>query len=251
MKIKSITLITVLTIMSVSCGQQQSKAVAAEMPEEVGASLVDAHQSQQPTVMTDEAFNELLREIIYKLPASVMPEYLQTEEQRRESEFNSYSMNRFSHNHEGGEGSYSTWEMNGYLTEDQQNVVLFVEYSACYDGCNIILDTTLNHNRNTQRLTGIERPIELPTVDEMVIREHFDSQQLYEKAKEYFSNKMEISYSCGTDGLSVELDYMNFLNEKDFKTYIYDASYMKAYMVARYKWNGKRFEKYLVEELRR
>ena len=63
---------------------------------------------------------------------------------------------------------------------------------------------------------------------------------------------MELTYSCGTDGLSVELDYMNFYYKNDPEAdYIYDASYIKAYMVARYKWNGKRFEKYRVEELRR
>ena len=234
--------LAVVIILTAACGQRQQKTGNSE---NVEASL---EETDTPQPMTDDQFNELLKEIVYKLPATVMPEYLKSEQQRRQSKFESYRMNCFSHNKEFGEGSFEVWEINGFLTEDNQNVVLFVDYYACLDGCNTILDKTLNYNIKTQHCNEIERPMQMPTVDEMVVREHFESQQLYEKAKEYFAQNPKFSCSCSTDEITVTLDFLEFNMHFDYEIDIYSASYTKNKMMILYKWNGVKFEKYKVTE---
>ena len=202
--------------------------------------------SQQQTGMNDQTFSELLLDIIYKLPASVMPDFLKTEEQRTEV-VTKYVGNAdyinptvFSHWSEANE--YYTryeWMMAGYLTEDSQNIVLIVQYGSYLDGYLLISDKTLNYDIETQTLTEIERPMELPTVDEMIVESNFDNQRLYNRAKAYFDKKMELNYrDFDKEGFRVSPNSFKFWLQND------DYNYYEApFMIAFYKWDGNRFYK--------
>jgi len=249
MKIKLITLITVLTIMSVSCGQRQSKTTAEGTDvEETLAVASQPSEEQQPSGMSDKAFSELLLDVIYKLPASVMPNFLKTEEQRREA-VTKYIGNTdyvnpttFSHYQHYDEG-YDLWDMAAYLTEDSRNIVLIVQYGSGLDGFLLKSDKTLNYNIETREFAEIERPMEMPTVDEMIVETNFGDQQFYQKAKAFFSKKMK--FHCrdfNREGFIVYLDVWEFMenNYTAYEKYVTDA------MVACYKWDGNRFYKYKI-----
>ena len=137
-----LTATSAIILMAPSCRNQPSK--------EVRAPLAGAHsETPQDATMAPEAFSQLLIDIIYQLPASVMPTYLKTEEQRRDL-VTKYTDNAeyinpttFSHwrdyDHDYG---YDTWNMAGYLTTDNRNVLLIVQYGSGLDGFELKSDKT-------------------------------------------------------------------------------------------------------------
>jgi len=199
---------------------------------------------QQTKKMTDKEFSDLLLNIIYQLPVSVMPNYLKTEEQRREviTEYtgNDYvNPTTFSYYQRYDEG-YDLWEMVGYLNEDNCNVLLIVQYGSGLDGFLLKLDKTLNYNIETQRFTEIERPMEMPTVDEMIVESNFTNPQFYQKAKMFFSKKMKFHYrDFNNEGFILYLDVWEFWENN---MTVYDE-YVTDGMVVCYKWDGVRFYK--------
>ena len=244
-KVFFLTVTAALMLLTAACGQRQSKTTA------VGASLVDAPQpseEQQPSGMTDKTFSELLLDVIYQLPASVMPNFLKTEEQRRDV-VTKYAGNAdyvnptvFSYLQQYDEG-YDLWDMAAYLTEDSRNIVLIVQYGSGLDGFLLKSDKTLNYNIETQEFTEIERPIEMPTVDEMIVETNFHNPQFYQKAKAFFSKKMKFHYrDFNSEGFIVYLDVWDFW-EKDMTAY---DKYVIDRMIAWYKWDGKQFYKYKI-----
>ena len=183
-----------------------------------------------------------MQEIIYQMPATLMPDYLKTEEQRREAvsdmgEINGQSAFSLYHHYDDG---YDQWTIAGYLTDDNRNVLLIVQYGSGLDGFELKSDKTLNYHIETQEFTEIERPIELPTVDEMVLESLIENTRLFQRAKTHFGNKMELLYgNFDKEGFSVGLNYFAFwLNNDDFDYY-----YRKDAR-AWYKWDGKQFYKY-------
>ncbi|MCL2097645.1 MAG: hypothetical protein FWH23_02650 [Bacteroidales bacterium] len=242
MNIKQITLVTVLIIISASCGHRQPKTEAAD--NETQIEILEEAVAE----MSDKAFSELLLEIICQLPVSVMPDYLKTEEQRREVVTNYLGNDDyvnpavFSHylHHDYG---YDAWEMAGYLTEDKGNVLLIVQYGSGLDGFLVKSDKTLNYNIETREFTEIERPIEMPTVDEMIVETNFNNQAFYQKAKEFFSKKMKFHYrDFNKEGFAVYLDVWEFY-EKNYSVY---DEYVIDGKIAYYKWDGNRFYKYKI-----
>jgi len=195
--------------------------------------------------MTDKAFSELLLNVIYRLPTSVMPDYLKTEEQRRDV-VTKYVGNDdyvnptvFSHEYENEYYTRYDWMMAGYLTEDNRNIVLIVQYGSYLDGYSLMSDKTLNYDIESQKFTEMERPIEMPTVDEMIVETNFDSQRLYQRAKAHFNKKMELNYGDFTkEGFRVSPNYFKFWDENSDYDY-YSAPFMMAF----YKWDGTRFYK--------
>ena len=195
---------------------------------------------------TDDAqLSELMPEIIYSLPAALMPDFLKTEEQRREAVTSNFgdssgiSAFTFDYHHDYG---YDQWTIAGYLTDDNRNVLLIVQFGSGSDGFQLKSDKTLNYNIETQEFTEITRPIELPTVDEMVIENIFDNQSLYNKAKAHFGNKMELNYArFDKEGFTVNLNYFSFWGNNDDFDY-----YSAPFMVARYKWDGAKFYKHKI-----
>jgi hypothetical protein len=162
---------------------------------ENGGRMTDSHE------VVDAQFTELLKDVFYKLPESVMPGYLKTETQRLEAELsagekdnsNYLEVNQYSKtsNDEDFE-----WRMAGYPIEDSRNVVLIVQYCSLIDHrVTVVSDKTLNYNIETGALTEIERPIDPYTADEMIDESHFDSPGLGAKAKAYFNrNKQPVGY---------------------------------------------------------
>ena len=198
---------------------------------------------------TDDAqFGELMPEIFYKLPAALMPNFLKTAEQRREavtshleeyggnSEMSAFS---FYHHHDNG---YDQCTIAGYLTDDSQNVLLIVQYGSGLDGFQLKSDKTLNYNIETQEFTEIARPIELPSVDDIILESIFATATLFQRAKTHFGNKMEFNYgNFNKEGFTVIPNYFPFWhNNDDFD--FYGAPYMMAW----YKWDGRQFYKYKI-----
>ena len=234
------TVTATMIILAASCGQRQPKTIVEET---AGTSLADTPQPQQTKKMDEAAFSELLLEIIYQLPASVMPNYLKTKEQRRNvvTEYtnndNYVNPTTFSH-YQHYDGGYDAWNMAAYLTEDNRNIVLIVQYGSGLDGFLLKSDKTLNYNIETQEFTEIERPIEMPTVDEMIVETNFNNQPFYQKAKAFFSKKMKFHYrDFNSEGFIVYLDVWDFYEKNNS---VYDK-YVIGTMVACYKWNGKQF----------
>jgi len=242
-KLKLLAIAIAVLIFTASCGGQQPKITTEKT--DVGESLADTpNAQQQQATMTDKEFSDLLLNLIYQLPVSVMPNYLKTEEQRREvvtkytgnDYVNPTTFSYYQHYDEG----YDLWEMAGYLTEDNCNVLLIVQYGSGLDGFLLKLDKTLNYNIETQRFTEIERPIELPTVDEMIVETNFTNPQFYQKAKTFFSKKMKFHYrDFNNEGFILYLDVWEFWENN---MTVYDE-YVTDGMVVCYKWDGSRFYK--------
>jgi len=226
MKIKQILTITVL-MLALSCNQQ-------------------AHKPQREKVLSEQEFSELLQEIFYKLPASVMPDYLKTVEQRRNEEISvgeGDGTNRLSYLQFQGEG-YEKWEMAGYISDDGGNILLIVQYGAGLDAFRLDSDKTLNYNIETGKFTEIERLMDSLTVDEMIVEKHFDGKELYNKAKEYFTQKRVLQYGdFDKEGFTVSFCRFEFWLDNEEYDY-----YGSKCMIARYKWNGKRFVKQKITE---
>ena len=243
-----LTAIAAVMISAASCGGQQPKTTASETTDATDTLAVAPQPSeeQQPSGMTDKAFSELLLNVIYRLPTSVMPDYLKTEEQRRDV-VTKYVGNDdyvnptvFSHEYENEYYTRYDWMMAGYLTEDNRNIVLIVQYGSYLDGYSLMSDKTLNYDIESQKFTEIERPMEMPTVDEMVVESNFTNQQFYQKAKAFFSKKMKFHYrDFDRDGFIVYMDVWDFY-EKNYS--VYDEYVIDA-MIAFYKWDGNRFYK--------
>jgi len=249
-KLNLLAIAIAVLIFAASCGGQQPKITTEET--DVGESLAGSlsledtpQQSQQIEKMSDTKFSELLLNLIYQLPTSVMPDFLKTEKQRRDvltkyvgdnDYVNPTAFSLYQHYDEG----YDLWEMAGYLTEDNQNIVLIVQYGSGLDGFLLKSDKTLNYNIETQTFTEIERPIELPTVDEMIVETNFSNPQFYQKAKTFFSKKMKFHYrDFNSEGFILYLDVWDFW-EKNMTVY---DEYVTDNMVACYKWDGNRFYK--------
>ena len=83
----------------------------------------------------------------------------------------------------------------------------------------------------------------MPTVDEMIVESNFNNPPFYQKAKEYFSKKMEFHYiGFNKEGFAVYLNVWYFWekNIEAFDKYVTDR------MIAWYKWDGQQFYKYKV-----
>lgn len=195
------------------------------------------------SALDDEQFFSLLTEIFYKLPESVMPDYLKTDAQRREVRLERYN-NRLGVENLEGE-IYEQWYMAGYLTKDNRNVVLMVMYGGGMDGFSVMdMDKTLNYNIKTGELKEIKRPMDPFTADELIDESHFDNPELAAKAKAYYNNhKNSLFYQdFSKDGfeLSVSLDKFYADEIEDYSDdYEGGLNHVK---VSR-KWNGSRFVK--------
>ena len=223
---KLTTAVAAIMILAASCGQNSAKQKSAE-------------QETQETVTTinDEKLSALLMEIYYKLPASVMPDYLKTEAQRRETDASEYSKhaNYLFCDNFPGDGLREQWRLAGYLTDDNNNIVLIIQYGGGYDGYyGIKLDKTLNYNIQTGTFTEIERPIEPFTSGELIDDNDFDTTILAEKAKKFFNENKTLYYrDFNKDGFEVEADIISY----DDDDYMGEQNRV----ISSRKWNGRKF----------
>ena len=241
-----ITVITVLTFLIASCGQQPKTSVTDNVGATLAVAPLAVAQSDAPVPhpINEKEFCQLIQEIIYKMPAAFMPDYLKTEEQRRKTisdlgEDNAQSVFSLFQHHDGG---YDQWTIAGYLTDDNRNVLLIVQYGSGLDGFQLKSDRTLNYSIETEEFTEMERPIKLPAVDEIILESVFGTDRLFQRAKTHFGNKMEFNYgNFYKEGFTVIPNYFYFWdNNSDFD--YYGAPYMLAW----YKWDGKQFYKYKI-----
>jgi hypothetical protein len=194
-------------------------------------------------MMDEDDFIRLIDEIYYKLPVSVMPDYLKTTDQRRDvniSQGDDLMINSLEYIEFDGGGGYEKWNMAAYLTEDNQNVVLIVQYGGGLDGYTLQSDKTLNYDIGTGRFSEIERPVDPFTVDEMIVESLFDTPELAAKAKAYFSENQRLFYrEFDKEGFQVIVDFFEFWidNEDDFDNESHNN------VIAVRKWNGNRFVK--------
>jgi len=220
--------------------------------------------AQKKEASSDAQFAELMEKIYYALPSSAMNEWLKTSEQRKAAK--SEDMNAFPEYFHyinfhadcnymrfgvdyGEAYSHDGWEMAGYLTDDQQNMVLIITADSGMDEVTgTLFDITLNYNVKTKKFTEIERPIEPFTTDELFSGIRFKDAAMQNQAKTFFENDPGVFYIFDKDGFFVEPnlndfwygeggDVWEYYNETDYQT-IYPPD-CKVYCT----WNGSRFEK--------
>ena len=229
-------------IFAASCtqnAQKQKPAEQAEKPQqEVEQAIIKNDAPNSATSdLQDPQLIKWMKEIYYKLPASVMPDYLKTEAQRCETDvFHEYTVNHVIENkfHEDG---YDQWEMAVYPTEDKKNVVVIVLFGSGLDGYELHSDKTLNYNIATGAFTEIERPMDPITVDELIDESLFDNPKLAAKAKAFFiKNKQKVHYNnFDKDGFRICADIFGY----DDSDYYGSQNSVESSR----KWNGRRFVK--------
>ena len=233
-----LTATAALLIFAASCGQN----APTQKPE-----VSEEAQQKVTSAMSDEQFSTLITEVYYKLPESVMPNDLKTEKQRKEkldsdeprsTEF----INCIWHL------SYdcTEWNMAGYLTTDQQNVVVIIFTRGCFEGaCETFEDKTLNYNVETKKFTEISRPIEPITTQELFDQMVIDNAEIKNHAKDYYDKTQELFYQFDRDGFTAKAELSMFwLGEIEgvFEYYYEHYDRDKEKPVYR-KWNGSMFVK--------
>jgi len=193
------------------------------------------------TMIDETEFTLLVDEIFHKLPASFMPDFLKTAAQRRDTQtleierpsVNTWSVLRF----DGG-GGYDKWTLAAYLTDDMRNIVLIVQYGGGLDGYSLLSDKTLNYDIATGSFTEIERPVDPFSVDELLNKDHFETEEAYNEAKAFLSTNLVLYYrEFMKEGFCVMADLWEFWLDRDDREF--DAEFTE---VCR-KWNGSRFVK--------
>jgi len=195
-------IVAAIVILAAACGETASKK-EAQKPQETEQGL------------SDEQYAELLNEIYYKLPETVMHDFLQTEEQRRQAESEMYrDVNYWHCDNYNEEGMRTEWGMAAYITTDKNNVVLLVQYGGGFDGIVLQFDKTLNYNIETGEITEIKRPVEPFTAEEFINDKYFDNPKLAAKAKSFFDRKvnpMQLTYfNIDKNGFSVTADLFDY-----------------------------------------
>ena len=192
MNFKLTTAAAAILILAASCGQNAQKQQPAEQTEEPQQ---EVEQAITDNDAQDSQFIEWLEKIYYKLPASVMPDYLKTEQQRRDADvFNEYTINHLIKT-EFYEDGYGQWEMAAYLTEDKNNLIVIVQYGEGLDGFVTDLEKTFNYNIATGAFTEIKRPMDPITIDEVIDESLFSSPEIAAEGKKLFiESKQRVHY---------------------------------------------------------
>jgi len=192
----------------------------------------------QKQEISDAQFKAILQEIYYKLPETAMPDYLKTEQQRRETNafndevetVNCASAYNFL------EDGYEKWNMAAYLTADNSNVILIVQYGFGLDGFMMRTDQTFNYNIETGVFTDIERPMEPFTAEELIEDTHFENSMLFAKAKAHYLKQKHVIYlDFDREGFTVAANLLDY-DDSDF------YGEQNRVRTSR-KWNGSRFVK--------
>jgi hypothetical protein len=186
---------------------------------------------------TDAQFIEWMKDACYKLPESVMPQYLKTDAQRREANVFNESTVNYVEKTVHYDGGYDRWEMAAYLTADKNSMIIIVQYGSGLDGYEMKSDKTVNYNIATGVVTEIERPIDPITVEELIDESLFESPQLAAKAKKYIGENMKrVRYSdFSKDGFKIS----GYLFGYDDDDYYGEQNTVVSSRV----WNGSRFVK--------
>ena len=200
-------------------------------------------QSETSTVsqkqeISDTQFKAILQEIYYKLPDTAMPDYLKTEQQRRDANaFNDeVETVNCANAYNFLEDGYEKWNMAAYLTADNKNVILIVQYGFGLDGFMMRSDQTFNYNIETGILTDIERPMDPFTVEELIENTHFESEALFAKAKAYYMKHKHVVYlDFDREGFMVAANLLDYDNS--------DYYGEQNRVISSRKWNGSRFVK--------
>ena len=243
-----VSISTLVILMTVSCNQQ------SKSPQTVVADASVGESKDKPKI-DPQTFVTLLKECYYKLPASVMPDYMKTTEQRQTKpiEFDEEMNNWLSYMEFDEDGGYNKFDMAGYLKEDEQDIILIVQYGSGLDGYVLKSDKTLNYNVETEKFTEIERPIDPFTADELIGEIiTYDGENITDRAKKYFNLKQEVHIGFDKNGLSASANLFSFWNggayndTKEITELCVENSYdyyETEQPTAYRKWDGKRFVK--------
>jgi hypothetical protein len=216
--------------------------------------------AEAPAAMNDEQFAALIKEIFYRLPASVMPEELETEKQRKDLKTNVEGdnsiyfyitdapehINCISYSNYSGDGNHTQWELAGYLTADRQNVVLVIQYTGGFDEVSgIIFDKTLNYSIKTGAFTEIACPWEPFTTDELFRGINIADAGIKKRAEEFFNGEREIYCEFDKNGFSAQpnLDMFWYGGEDVFDYYNLGGVSLENRKQAYRQWDGNRFVK--------
>ena len=230
-KIAFLTVIAaVITLLAVSCGQNAQNQTPVEQTEEA--------QQEVEQTMNDAQFLALMETIYYKLPTSVMPSYMRTENQRSDMNVFEYcSGNYLIANQHHDDGCFDQWEMAAYLSEDKNNVVVIVQFGSGLDAYDMKSDKTINYNIATGELKEIERPMDPITIDELFAPSLFNNPAQVTEIKNLFkASGQPISYrDFDKDGFKIceDIPYWEYPDFYDTQNFVLSSR----------KWNGNRFVK--------
>jgi hypothetical protein len=251
--IKIISGIAAMLVLVVSCGQQKQNKSAQSIV--AGENAVGT--KGEPKI-DKKVFAALLKDCSLKLPVSYMPEYLKTEEQRKKLEFptgeEEDASNRLYHQIPvGDDGAYASWQMTGFATDDNRNIVWIVSYGSGFDWFTVELFKTLNYNIQTQQFTEIEFPLGTPFTADRLIAGIVNEKgvNITGKAKNYFNLTQKVRIDFNDDGFEVRADLFDFWNGAHNEPSAeirklcgndYDFWENNQQQPALgYKWNGKQF----------
>ena len=234
--------------LTTSCSRQSGastfKTIEVEDSVKHPKGTADNHVSTLREPISDSKLSDLLLDLTFSLPASYMPFFLKTAEQRRQTEFETYDgegikNHVYAYIYEDEWYTHHTWTMTGYRYDDNEHILLIIQHTTFLDGSAIKLDKTLKYNMETKNLVEIERPADPLPIDKLIVADYFDDQNLFNRFKAYFSKKQnqKIVYeSLNTNGYGVTLNFFELWNQKND----FDQDNIRL-MVARYKWTGERF----------
>jgi hypothetical protein len=207
--------------------------------------------------MDRETLANQLRTCYFELPASVMPAYLKTDEQRKSVELiteeelsNSLGYLKFD-----GDGGYDIWEMSGFVTDDNGSMVLIVSYGSGLDWYTVHSFKTLNYNIKTKQFAEIEFPVDGRYAADDLIGEIINEKgvNITNKAKTYFNLTQKVRINFNENGFEVNADLWDFWQGADNNVsaeikalcnndYEFYENNQQQPTVG-YKWNGKQFVK--------
>jgi hypothetical protein len=211
--------------------------------------------------MDDDTFAQLIAELYLKLPDSVMPDYLKTEEQRktlakkegngkyfdwseksRDQFFNCFEISDNVPNAEMNQRW--RWFMAAYQTTIIDNsVVLLIRYHQERSGSAWgEIKHELIYNTHTERFTDYPHPIDDTVIQELVNSIDCGNEKINAAAKEDFYTSewkgyFALNYHFDRHGFSISIFMRNYLfdrfTEEEYETF-------EGAKVS-YKWDGSRF----------
>ena len=186
-----------------------------------------------------EIDHDFLIKIYEQLPASFMPEYLKTAEERLNAEEQQYEDNfiHFEKYVQGEMEGYIFFYMAAYITKDKEEVVLLIQYWVELDELRKEVELTLKYNLKTEKFTEIERPVEPFTADEMIDEYYFTDKTIAQKAKYYFNKNLKVNYlEFNREGFEVNANLRDFWLKYPDPNFLYASNATACRL-----WNGERF----------
>ena len=232
-----LSILIAIMLLATSCGDAAPKPANLN-PSQAEEQQAEEQQAEFTSEITDEQLAELLQEIYYKLPQSFMPDFLQTEEQRRQAVKEKGTSANHLYAFEGSNDIYSHFHLAIYLFEDNSDVALIVSLYRWFDENPFVpSNKTFIYNTKIGEFTETNSLITGFSADELLDDTHFTTPEVAEKARELFIKNKNVYYNkFDKDGFEAETFVVGYNIEDDF----YGS---KNRVVSSRKWNGSQFVK--------